>query len=234
MGAPAQPDPAMSDARTQILNGIRRSLHRGELGGDARAVVDQRLAAPPRGPAVARAQLPQPEKVALFCQWAEFNNATVARVVASEVPGEVTSYLARNNLPASAAMAPSPQLDGYDWSSQKMLELRRGRPDASDQVSITGAFAGIAETGTLVMASGPDHPVSLNLLPDTHVVVLREADIVAGYEDVWARLPARYGKNAMPRTVNTITGPSRTGDIEQAMELGAHGPRRMHIVVVRE
>ena len=82
--------------------------------------------------------------------------------------------------------------------------------------------------------SGPDHPVSLNLLPDTHVVVLREGDIVSGYEEVWQRLRARYGKNAMPRTVNTITGPSRTGDIEQTIELGAHGPRRMHIVVVRE
>jgi L-lactate dehydrogenase complex protein LldG len=51
---------------------------------------------------------------------------------------------------------------------------------------------------------------------------------------VWARLRARYGKDCMPRTVNTITGPSRTGDIEQMIELGAHGPRRMHIVVVRE
>jgi L-lactate dehydrogenase complex protein LldG len=221
-------------ARSQILDGIRRSLHRGELTGDARAAVDQRLATPPRGPVVARAQLPQPEKVALFCQWAEANNATVARVAAPEVPAEVAGYLARNNLPASAVMAPSPQLDGYAWGSQKMLSLRRGRPEASDQVSITGAFAGIAETGTLVMTSGPEHPVSLNLLPDTHVVVLREADIVSGYEDVWARLRDRYGKNAMPRTVNTITGPSRTGDIEQAMELGAHGPRRMHIVVVRE
>ena len=224
----------MSEARAQILNGIRRSLHRGDLAGDARAAVEQRLAAPPRGPSVARAQLPQPEKVALFCQWAEANNATVARVAAPEVPGEVTGYLARNNLPAAAAMAPSPLLDGYDWASQKMLSLRRGRAEASDHVSITGAFAGIAETGTLVTASGPDHPVSLNLLPDTHVVVLREADIVAGYEDVWERLRARYGKNALPRTVNTITGPSRTGDIEQTIELGAHGPRRMHIVVVRE
>ncbi|MBN9087417.1 MAG: lactate utilization protein [Reyranella sp.] len=224
----------MSDARSQILNGIRRSLHRGELSGAARTAVDQRLADPPHGPVVARAQLPQPEKVALFCQWAEANNATVARVAAPEVPAEVSSYLARNNLPAAAAMAPSPLLDGYDWASQKMLSLRRGRAEASDQVSITGAFAAIAETGTLVMTSGPDHPVSLNLLPDTHVVVLREADIVSGYEDVWALLRARYGKNTMPRTVNTITGPSRTGDIEQAMELGAHGPRRMHIVVVRE
>ncbi|MBU8873301.1 LUD domain-containing protein [Reyranella sp. MMS21-HV4-11] len=224
----------MSDARTQILGGIRRSLRRGELAGDARSAVEARLVSPPRGPSVARAQLPHPEKVALFCQWAETLNATVARVGADDVPGEVTAYLARNNLPANVAMAPSPLLEGYDWASQKMLSIRRGRGEGSDQVSVTGAFAGIAETGTVVMASGPDHPVSLNLLPDTHVVVLREADVVAGYEDVWGRLRERYGKNLMPRTVNTITGPSRTGDIEQAMELGAHGPRRMHILVVRD
>ncbi len=223
-----------SGARIQILNGIRRSLRRGELAGPARKAVETRLATPQRGPSVARAQLPQPEKIALFCQWAETNNSTVARVAPGEVPGEVSAYLLRNNLPAQAAMAPSPQLDRYDWASQKMLALRRGRGEGSDQVSITGAFAGIAETGTVVMVSGPDHPVSLNLLPDTHLVVLHEGDIVAGYEDVWARLRERYGKDAMPRTVSTITGPSRTGDIEQAMELGAHGPRRMHIIVVRE
>lgn len=225
---------ARNSSRAQILNDIRRALRRGELSGAAKQAVETRLAEPPRGPDVARARLAQPEKVALFCQWAETNNATVARVAAGDVASEVTAYLARNNLPAQAAMAPSPQLDGYDWSSQKMLSLRRGRGEGSDQVSITGAFAAIAETGTVVMASGPDHPVTLNLLPDTHIVVLRESDIVGGYEDVWARLRARYGKDRMPRTVNTITGPSRTGDIEQAMELGAHGPRRMHIVVVRE
>jgi L-lactate dehydrogenase complex protein LldG len=224
---------AATTARAQILNGIRRSLRRGEISGAQRQAVEARLAEPPRGPVVARAQLAQPEKVALFCQWAETNNATVARVAASDVAAEVVSFLARNNLPAQAAMAPSPQLADYDWASQKMLSLRRGRGEASDQVSITGAFAGIAETGTLVMASGPEHPVTLNLLPDTHIVVVRESDIVSGYEDVWTRLRQRYGKDCMPRTVNTLTGPSRTGDIEQAMELGAHGPRRMHVVVVR-
>jgi L-lactate dehydrogenase complex protein LldG len=221
-------------AKSQILNGIRRSLHRGELAGAARQAVEARLATPPRGPVVARGQLAPEERVALFCQWATFNNATVARVAAAGVAAEVAGYLARNNLPAEAAMAPSPQLEAYDWANQPMLSLRRGAGRASDQVSITGAFAGIAETGTLVMASGPDHPVTLNLLPDTHIVVLREADIVGGYEEVWARLRQRYGKDRMPRTVNTITGPSRTADIEQTIELGAHGPRRMHIVVVRE
>ena len=223
---------AVGNARAQMLNGIRRSLRRGELSGAARQAVEQRLAEPPRGPSVARAQLAQPEKVALFCQWAETNNATVARVAPADVAAEVVSYLARSNLPARAAMAPSPLLAEYDWAGQKMLALRQGRGEADDQVSITGAFAGIAETGTLVMASGPDHPVTLNLLPDTHIVVIREGDIVGGYEDVWGRLRECYGKDRMPRTVNTLTGPSRTGDIEQTIELGAHGPRRMHIVVV--
>jgi L-lactate dehydrogenase complex protein LldG len=223
---------AMSEARSQILNGIRRSLKRGELSGAGRDEPVARMASPPLGPIPMRAQLPPADRVKLFCQWAETNNATVARVSAAEVPGEVAAYLARSNLPARAAIAPSSQLDGLDWKSQPLLELRRGNAVASDAVAITGAFAGIAETGTLVMVSSPEHPVTLNLLPDTHVVVLREGDIVGGYEDVWTRLRARFGKNGMPRTVNTITGPSRTGDIEQAMELGAHGPRRMHILVV--
>ena len=222
------------NARSQMLDAIRRSLRRSELSGPARQAVDARLTAPPRGPVVARGQLAPAERVTLFCTWAEFNNATIARVAPAEVASEVAGYLARHNLPAQAAMAPSPLLEGYDWASQPMLSLRHGAGRASDQVSITGAFAGIAETGTLVMASGPDHPVSLNLLPDTHIVVLREADIVGGYEEVWAKLRQRYGKDRMPRTVNTITGPSRTADIEQTIELGAHGPRRMHIVVVRE
>lgn len=225
---------APNSARGQILNGIRRSLKRGELSGAAREAVAARLARPPLGPSVARANLPQPERVAVFCHWAEFNNATVARVSSAEVPGEVMAYLARNNLPARAAIAPSPDLDRLDWASQKMLELRRGKAVGSDSVAITPAFAGIAETGTVVMASGPEHPVTLNLLPDTHIVVLKESDIVGGYEEVWQRLRTRYGKDVMPRTVNTITGPSRTGDIEQTIELGAHGPRRMHILVVRE
>ena len=224
----------MNAAKSLVIEGIRRSLKRGELAGAQRQAAERRLADPPRGPEVARAQLPQPQRVALFCQWAEANNATVARTTAAGVASEVASYLARNNLPAEAVIAPSSQLAEFDWAAQKMLSFREGRAASSDRISITGAFAGIAETGTLVTTSGPDHPVTLNLLPDTHIAVLRESDIVSGYEEVWAKLRERYGKNLMPRTVNTITGPSRTADIEQTIELGAHGPRRLHIIVVRE
>ena len=49
-------------------------------------------------------------------------------------------------------------------------------------------------------------------------------------EDV--NLRARYGKDKMPRTLNLITGPSRSADIEQTLILGAHGPRKLHIIVV--
>ena len=58
-------------------------------------------------------------------------------------------------------------------------------------------------------------------------------DIAGDYESVLARVRNTYGKGRMPRTVNFITGPSRSGDIEQTLLLGAHGPRRLHIVVVK-
>ena len=97
---------------------------------------------------------------------------------------------------------------------------------------------GFAETGTLMMASGPDHPSTLNFLPETHIVVLPAARIGGAYEEGWAHLRAEAargdgeGDGFMPRTVNLVTGPSRTADIEQTIALGAHGPRRLHIVIV--
>jgi L-lactate dehydrogenase complex protein LldG len=105
-----------------------------------------------------------------------------------------------------------------------------GRGEDSDAVSVTGAFAGVAETGTLVLVSGPEHPSTLNLLPETHIVVLRRDQLVGSYEDAWALL--RVMGRGMPRTVTMVTGPSRTADIEQTLQLGAHGPRRLHIVLI--
>jgi L-lactate dehydrogenase complex protein LldG len=96
---------------------------------------------------------------------------------------------------------------------------------------LSRALAGVAETGTLIMTSGPDNPTTLNFLPENHIVLLLADDVAGNYEDVWDKLREKYGSN-LPRTVNMITGPSRTGDIEQTIELGAHGPRRLHILLV--
>ena len=63
---------------------------------------------------------------------------------------------------------------------------------------------------------------------------LTAKDIAGDYESAWDKVRGAYGKGRMPRTVNFITGPSRSGDIEQTLLLGAHGPRRLHIVVVKD
>jgi L-lactate dehydrogenase complex protein LldG len=220
--------------RDQVLGAIRRSLKRGPLSGEARDGLEQRLRKHPVNIVPARTAGTAEDRVALFERWASFNQATVARVAVADVPGAVTDYLVSNNLPAQAVMATDPALDRYDWQSRPMLQLRRGPPADADRVAITGALAGIAETGTVALTSGPDHPSALNLLPETHVVILREADVVGPLEEVFTRLRARYGEGAMPRTFMTVTGPSRTGDIEQQLELGAHGPRRLHILLVRD
>ena len=105
----------------------------------------------------------------------------------------------------------------------------------SDYVSVTPAFAGIAETGTLMVHSGATTPYTLNFLPETHIAVLGAEKIVGAYEDAWARLRTKLkaaGETTLPRTVCLITGPSRTGDIEKKILLGMHGPPRLNIILV--
>ena len=113
------------------------------------------------------------------------------------------------------------------------LEARAPRREngGDDAVGVTGAFAAIAETGTLMVVSGPDSPASTSLVPETHVAVLAAGRIVAHMEECWDLARAAFGQ--FPRAVNFISGPSRTGDIEQQLVLGAHGPYRVHIVIVR-
>ena len=128
------------------------------------------------------------------------------------------------------AIVVAPGLEGVRWSNRLAVERRAAR--GSDRLSVTGAFAGIAETGSVMLLSGPESPTTLNFLPEDHIVVLRESRIVAHLEDAWALL--REERESMPRTVNLICGPSKTGDVELEILEGAHGPRRFHVVVVRE
>ena len=120
------------------------------------------------------------------------------------------------------------------WDKEPALERKPGKAIGTDTAGLSHAMAGIAETGTLVLTSGPDNPTTLNYLPETHLVVVHAADIVGAYEDMWTRLRARYGLGQMPRAVNFISGPSRTADIEQQLVMGAHGPRRMLVMIVGE
>jgi len=225
----------MSLARARILADIRRSLRRGKLDAETESELRARIAAHRRNLIPARAAaLDDTARIDLFVAMAEEAQATVARVDSvAAVPAAVAAYLARENLPAEFVMAPDPELDAIPWATRPLLRIRRGRAAAADATAVTPVFAAIAETGTLLLISGPDTPTTLNFLPETHIVILRAEHVVAAYEDGWDRLRAvRASPADLPRTVNFITGPSRTADIEQQIVQGMHGPRRLHIVIV--
>ena len=221
-------------AREDILSNIRRSL--GVNGREAPRVsaVQERLRSAPRGVMPARGQVSGAQRVALFRAEAERVAASVAEVaLAQDIVSEAARYLREHNLPATLRMGADARLAELDWSDTA-IEVTHGPSQGDDLNGLSHAFAAIAETGTLAMTSGPGNPTTLNFLPDNHIVVLREADLVGDAESLWDRLRAAYGKALAPRTVNLITGPSRSGDIEQQIVLGAHGPRRLHIIVLRD
>jgi L-lactate dehydrogenase complex protein LldG len=226
----------VSEARERILADIRGSLKRSRLDPEAEAELRARVTAHQRNLLPARATaLNHADQVDLFVAMAEEVQATVTRVSSlAEVPEAVARYLAAENLPAELVMAPDPGLDIISWGTRPLLRIRRGRAEADDRVSVTPCSAAIAETGTLMLISGAQSPTTLNFLPDTHIVVVRGDQVVASYEDGWDRLRADGSTEALPRVINFITGPSRTADIEQHIELGAHGPRRLHIVLVED
>ena len=228
----------MTSPRDDILAGLRSALGRGALDPSRQAELRARIAAHRRNLIPARATALDPSgRLDLFVRMAEAVQASVARLQSSaEIPDEVVRYLAAENLPAEFKMAPDPGLERLPWEKWPLLRISRGPAEAGDAVGLTPCFAGIAETGTLMLVSGAATPTTLNFLPDTHIAVIRADQVVATYEDGWDRLrvAAPGGGAALPRTVNFVTGPSRTGDIEQRIVLGAHGPRRLHIILVED
>jgi L-lactate dehydrogenase complex protein LldG len=126
-------------------------------------------------------------------------------------------------------LSPEEWIAALPWRDCARLLVRTGAPGPGDRVSVTGAVAGVAETGTLLVRAGRAIANRLHLLPEAHVAVLPAASIVGSYEDALARLAAA---GPLPRAATFITGPSRTADIEKTPQIGVHGPRRLHIVVI--
>ena len=223
----------MSDARATIMQKIRTAMRVSASDAERNATVNARLADAPKGIVPTRGQLPKPEQVDLFEKMAITFNASVARVADyAQVSGEVVSYLRGHNLPASVRIGDDSRLKQAGWDKEKTLDLKHGFSDGNDLAGVSHALSGIAETGTLALESGPDNPTTINFLPEHHIVVIKADDIRGDMEAVWEMLRAKHGKGQMPRAFNFITGPSRSGDIEQTILLGAHGPRALHIIIV--
>jgi len=218
--------------KEQVLGSIRRGLRRSALSDEQAAPLRQRVAAHPRHLIPARSRIDHAAQITLFIANVTKEYGTVIRVGGvADVPGAISDYLASQNLPSRIVVAPHPALRDVPWHDRPLLEIREGRAGPLDPVSVTQGFAAIAETGTLMLPSAPERPTTLNLLPDTAIVVLQASRVVGPYEDAWDLLRAEGG---MPRNVMLVTGPSRSADIEQTLELGAHGPRNLHVVLIED
>lgn len=212
-------------ARDQILGSIRRSLGReGPLPDDNQRALDHRLTHPEAHTRPAC----EDDRVQRFRLQLEAAGGSVQRVPdIEEVTTAVTEYLQRQQLPARLVAGSDTPLDRIEWPATLTVEHRAAQGD--DRVSVTTALLGVAETASLLMVSQPSSPTTLNFLPDHHIVVLDAARLVPHLEDAWRVLRERWP--VLPRTVNLISGPSKTGDVEQTIQLGAHGPRRLHVIL---
>jgi L-lactate dehydrogenase complex protein LldG len=238
----------MTGSRDTVLARVRQAL--GKTGADPAAMADAQayLDAHARGPA----PVLDANRMLRFIRRAGDMESTVARVSRrDEIPAAVAAYLDTLELAPSLAAPLSsepnsqlisqlssqtwhrgvcwPEFADLDWAQAGLIV--EARPTVGDdRLGITGVFCAIAETGTLVVLSGADTPTATTLLPDTHVAILSADRIVDTMEDAFALIRKEVG--SMPRAINLISGPSRTGDIEQTIVLGAHGPFRVHILVV--
>lgn len=218
----------MSGARERVLANVRAALNRvGPLPESVARSLQGRLARPRANLAPAVGD----DLVARFVEMITAVSGRVTRVAHIDgVADAVAGLLETFDLGERVVVAPDATLEGIPWSNRLSVERRAASGD--DRLSVTAAYAAVAETGSLVLLSAAESPTTLNFLPDDHVIVVRESQVVAHIEDVWARM--RRDKRAMPRTVNFITGPSKTGDVEMIMQEGAHGPRRLHVILIAD
>ena len=219
-------------ARDAVLARTRRALGKKADRNEARAEADAYVEAHRHGP---RPVMPD-DLVTRFIGRATDMQSTVERLAdRRDLPAVIARHLSALDSRADAAVPAAragvcwPEFADLDWQAAG-LAIEPRPTTGADRLGITGAFCAIAETGTLVVLTGDDSPTATTLLPDTHVAVVRAERIVSGMEEAFALIRRERGR--LPRAVNLISGPSRTGDIEQTIVLGAHGPYQVHIVVL--
>lgn len=219
-------------SRDAILGRVRSALRKTGAGTGNRADAEAYIAAHAHGP---RPAMPS-DLVTRFLSRATDMASTVERIGSrADIPAAVARYVDALELPQEILAQKShagvcwPEFADLDWSGAG-LEIEARPTTGGDRLGITGSFCAIAETGTLVFTTGATTPTATALLPDTHVAVIRADRVVAGMEEAFALVRTEH--NGMPRAMNMISGPSRTGDIEQTIVLGAHGPFRVHILLL--
>ncbi|MBX2806754.1 MAG: lactate utilization protein [Hyphomicrobiales bacterium] len=220
--------------RDAIIGAIRKNLGaRGDEPG-RRGRVRTRIERSPNGIIPERAGYDLAERIDQFTASLKSQGVTVEEVEnLKALPGAIATILAEFNLPAQLRHGDDPLLATLDWSDT-LIETQTGAAHLDDATSLSRAVTATAETGTLVLTSGTNNPSTLNFLPETHLVVLMTRDLCGSYEEAWDRIRAIYGRGNLPSTVNYVSGPSASADIEQTLVRGAHGPKRLAVFLVAE
>ncbi len=220
-------------ARERILSRVRASLGAKPDDAARQDMAGRRIAEHPVTLLPERATRSGEALYAQFCALLEGQQATIVEVAeASAAPAAVRDYLVGAGVPAAIRIGEDARLASMPWTDTAGLTVLKGAAEAGDRAGLSYAIAGISETGTLVIAAGRDNPVTLAFMPETHVIVVARDSIAASYEQALSSVRERFGASGMPRTLNYISGPSRTADIGGKIVIGAHGPRRLGIIVV--
>jgi L-lactate dehydrogenase complex protein LldG len=216
------------NVRDEILSAIRSRRANPRTAGVPPAPAVPRAPTGECGPD-SRGARTTDDKLTHFVERAKAAAAQV-KVLASidEIPSAITDMLRSRNLPAIVHLPPDPLLEQIPWSNTPGLSIIRNTPGGDDTAVAIAPYA-IAETGTLVYPASAVRPPSWHFRPGVEIALLATDAIYADLEDVLEQITKR---GALPSTINLVTGPSRTGDIEQTLELGAHGPKELIILIV--
>jgi L-lactate dehydrogenase complex protein LldG len=224
---------ATDQARALVLSRIRAALGITTKDRTREAAVEERLRRHPRNTIPARARAHHEALIDLMTAMLTSQGAEVTRAATPEDAVRVIADdLGAHDLPSVLRMGSDPVLGALPWDAVPALQRRTGRAEARDRAALSRAVTAAAETGTLFLVSGNDNPTTLAFLPESHFILVRAGDVVGSYEEAFDHLRALYGEGALPRSVNLISGPSRTADIEQTIVRGAHGPKRLHVVIL--
>lgn len=214
----------MNNARQQIFDRICNAFGRGELSTDEEAGFEQHLF---NNPARIKPKWNEPD-IERFVTKLNKASATITTIAdLNQLPEAIARYLDAHQLKPELLLSNEEELISLPWENTR---IHTGPNDGSWRVSLTSAYGGIAETGTLALLSSRELPTSLNFLSEHHIVLVKEIDIVGHLEEIWERM--QKDRMNLPRAINLITGPSRTADIEQTIQLGAHGARQLHVVIL--
>ncbi|MFT5208310.1 MAG: L-lactate dehydrogenase complex protein LldG [Flavobacterium sp.] len=213
-------------SRAKLLNKLRAQLNVSSEDLTRRQAVESRLSQHLPNTIPKRCLQPHEALVDLFQSKIEAANATVNRIGNSEsIVDAISDYLGSGHHDLCVKI--SHGFSGLDFSNNTDLQIKSWSPKMSLNVCVSDCFGAVAETGSLVVSSSNTMPLSFNFLGDAHIVLLRAELIVGAYEDIWNKV-----RESIPRDITLVSGPSCTGDIEMIMELGAHGPKNLHIIII--